>query len=159
MRHPLTFLVFCHLFVVSLLPRKLFAMEINVNNLVVFGDSYSGMQFCRTIQNKNKRQCVYDCLDVGNFHRWANGPVWSENVAVGWNAALYSLAYTGAACDNALFPNVSDLMPSLRDQIEMFYNLGLNMDPEDTVFAVWVGMNDIKKTYEQQGLGKSRKLE
>ncbi|KAI9484698.1 hypothetical protein BDB00DRAFT_878539 [Zychaea mexicana] len=128
-----TLIALLQLLIVSLLPHSLFALDSNVKNLVVFGDSYS---------------------DLGNFHRWTNGPVWSENVAVAWNASLYSFAYTGSACDNELFPNVSaaDQMPSIRDQIEMFYNLDLNLDPTETVFAVWVGINDIQKSY-QQSLG------
>ncbi|KAL1932510.1 hypothetical protein VTP01DRAFT_8188 [Rhizomucor pusillus] len=107
-----------------------------IENLVVFGDSFS---------------------DVGNFQRWTNGPVWSEDVAVGWNTSLYSFAYTGAACDNALFPNISqsDLMPSIRDQMELYYRLDLNLDPENTLFAIWVGVNDIQKTYQQASVNKT----
>ncbi|KAI7850520.1 hypothetical protein BDC45DRAFT_572766 [Circinella umbellata] len=128
-RHS-TLIVLLHCVLASLFPQTLFALESNVKNLVVFGDSYS---------------------DLGNFHRWTNGPVWSENVAVAWNASLYSFAYTGSACDNDLFPNVSaaDQMPSIRDQIEMFYNLDMNVDPSETVFAVYVGINDIQKSYQQ----------
>ncbi|ORZ01107.1 GDSL-like Lipase/Acylhydrolase-domain-containing protein [Syncephalastrum racemosum] len=102
----------------------------SVKNLVVFGDSYS---------------------DVGNFNRWTNGPVWSEDVAVGWNASLHSFAYSGAACDNALFPNISaeEQMPSLRDQLEMFYSLQMDLDPAETVYAIWVGTNDIQKAHDQ----------
>ena len=44
-------------------------------------------------------------------------------------------------------------MPSIRDQIEMFYNLVMDLDPSETVFAVYVGINDIQKSY-QESIGK-----
>lgn len=40
-------------------------------------------------------------------------------------------------------------MPSIRDQMELYYRLDLSLDPEDTVFAIWTGVNDIQKTYQQ----------
>ncbi|KAI8380991.1 GDSL-like Lipase/Acylhydrolase-domain-containing protein [Radiomyces spectabilis] len=104
----------------------------SIKNLVVFGDSYS---------------------DVGNSQRWSNGPLWSENVAAGWNASLFSFAYSGAVCDNNLYPepvDTNEWIPSIKDQIEAYYNLQLNHDPEETAFAIWVGVNDIHRAYEQQ---------
>lgn len=125
--------------------------KLPVDNLVVFGDSYSGNVFNGQMYMNH---VLIPYKDLGNFHRWTNGPVWSENVAVAWNASLYSFAYTGSACDNELYPDVptTDRMPSIRDQIELYYNLDLGLDANKTVFAIWVGITDIQKAY-QQSLG------
>ncbi|KAI7886038.1 hypothetical protein K492DRAFT_156545 [Lichtheimia hyalospora FSU 10163] len=135
MGHCVTLIAILSFLTLACFPHSLHAAVPNVpvDNLVVFGDSYS---------------------DLGNFHRWTNGPVWSENVAVAWNASLYSFAYTGSACDNELYPDVpaTDRMPSIRDQIELYYNLDLGLDANKTVFAIWVGITDIQKAY-QQSLG------
>ncbi|KAG0172223.1 hypothetical protein DFQ28_011274 [Apophysomyces sp. BC1034] len=117
------------LFILSLAPLVL---SQTIKNLVVFGDSYS---------------------DVGNFQRWSNGPIWSENLAVGWNASLLSFAISGATCDNAPFVNLteSEPMPSVKDQIEHYYNLSLNHSMNETIFAFWVGAADIHNTFKLQG--------
>ncbi|KAI7852128.1 GDSL lipase/esterase [Circinella umbellata] len=102
----------------------------SVKNLVVFGDSYS---------------------DVGNLQRLSNGPFWSENLAVGWDASIYSFAYNGAVCDNDLFASdTSNAMPSIKDQIDMYYNEQLNLEPNETVYAFWVGLNDIDLAFKQE---------
>lgn len=44
--------------------------------------------------------------------------------------------------------------PSIRDQIEHFYHQDLQLDPAETLFAIWVGVNDIQQSYQQK-LGKS----
>ncbi|KAI8076785.1 uncharacterized protein BX664DRAFT_47045 [Halteromyces radiatus] len=114
-----------------LLPIGIIAAN-KVKNLVVFGDSYS---------------------DVGNFQRWTNGPVWSEHVTAGWNASLHSFAYSGAVCDNALFPNNTSTYyntPSIQDQVEFYYQQHMNLDPSETVFAFWVGVNDIHHAFKEQ---------
>ncbi|KAG2181919.1 hypothetical protein INT43_006844 [Umbelopsis isabellina] len=96
---------------------------IAIKNLVVFGDSYS---------------------DQGNLMRQTNGPVWVENVAYAWNASVYNFAFGGATCDSDLYAlDRSDMSPSIRDQIEIYYDQKLNLKPEETVYAIWVGINDI----------------
>ncbi|ORX59386.1 hypothetical protein DM01DRAFT_1317426 [Hesseltinella vesiculosa] len=107
------------------------ALILAIENLVVFGDSYS---------------------DVGNFQRWTNGPVWSEHVAAAWNASLHSFAYSGSVCDNALYPNTTSIYyntPSIMDQVEYFYRQELDFDPSDTVYAFWVGINDVHLLYKE----------
>ncbi|KAI7900849.1 uncharacterized protein BX663DRAFT_516723 [Cokeromyces recurvatus] len=103
-----------------------------VKNLVVFGDSNS---------------------DVGNIQRWSNGPLWSEYVALAWNASLYSFAFSGAVCDTGMYKSIikEDRMPSLRDQLEAYYNLNLNLKPEETVYAFWFGIQDIFEMAKRHG--------
>lgn len=91
-------------------------------------------------------------IDVGNLQRLSNGPFWSEDLAVGWNASLYSFAFDGAVCDNGLFNDTSDdALPSIVDQIEMYYNQQLNLEPSETVYAFWVGLNDIERGFQSKG--------
>ncbi|CAO3671040.1 unnamed protein product [Rhizopus stolonifer] len=42
-------------------------------------------------------------------------------------------------------------IPSVKDQIEMYYHQNLTLNPEETVIAMWVGVNDIYKISETQG--------
>ena len=104
------------------------AAEEAVKNIVVFGDSFS---------------------DVGNKQRMTNGPVWSEYLAVGWNASLYSFAFSGAVCDNAMYKTEKnqEFIPSITDQVEMYYNQHLALPSEETVFIIWVGVNDVYKIF------------
>ncbi|GAN03761.1 GDSL family lipase [Mucor ambiguus] len=103
-----------------------------IQNLVVFGDSNS---------------------DVGNGQRWSSGPLWSEYLAVGWNASLYSFAYSGSVCDTGMYNSIAkeDRVPSLRDQLEAYYNLNLNLKPEETVYAFWFGVQDVFEMSKRHG--------
>ncbi|KAI7890509.1 GDSL-like Lipase/Acylhydrolase-domain-containing protein [Mucor mucedo] len=106
------------------------SLAATVKNLVVFGDSNS---------------------DVGNSQRWSDGSLWSEYLAAGWNASLYSFAYSGSVCDNAMFKSIEDKTPSLKDQMEAYYNLNLNLKPEETVYAFWFGVQDIFEMSKRHG--------
>lgn len=100
-----------------------------INNIVVFGDSYS---------------------DTGNKQRLTNGPLWSEDLAVGWNASLYSFAFSGAVCNNDMYPKQKEgYIPSITDQVEMYYNQKLNLNTEETAIVFWVGLNDIYNIFEK----------
>lgn len=99
-----------------------------INNIVVFGDSYS---------------------DAGNNQRLTNGPLWSEDLAVGWNASLYSFAFSGAVCDNDMYAKHNDYIPSITDQVEMYYKENLNLNTEETAIGFWVGLNDIYNIFEK----------
>lgn len=81
------------------------------------------------------------------MQKLSNGPLWSESLAVGWNASLYSFAFDGAVCDNDLFGKDDTAMPSIKDQVEMHYNEKMDLNPDETVYAFWVGMNDIEQAF------------
>lgn len=103
-----------------------------IKNIVVFGDSYS---------------------DVGNKQRLTNGPLWSEDLAVGWNASLYSFAFSGAVCNNDMYPEQDkkeEYIPSITDQVEMYYKENLRLKKEETVFIFWVGVNDVYKIFDNE---------
>lgn len=83
-----------------------------------------------------------------------NGPLWSENLAAAWDASLYSFAFSGAVCNNSVYPKQTSkqYIPSIEDQLEMYYHQNLNLNPQETVVAIWVGVNDIYKTFEMRGI-------
>ncbi|CAO3599850.1 unnamed protein product [Absidia cylindrospora] len=100
-------------------------------------------------------------IHVGNRQQSSNGPVWSQDLAVGWNASLYSFAFNGATCDQSTHSdtiNTSSITPpTIVDQIEMYYQQKLKLAPEDTIYAFWVGYTDIhnmvqKNSEDYEGL-------
>ncbi|KAG1234968.1 hypothetical protein G6F68_003323 [Rhizopus microsporus] len=107
-----------------------------IKNIVVFGDSYS---------------------DTGNHQKLTNGPLWSQNLATSWDASLYSFAFSGAVCSNRMY-STKQFIPSIEDQIEMYYNQSLQLNPEETITIFWVGVNDIYHIYEQDDDDKGSKL-
>ncbi|OBZ85084.1 Thermolabile hemolysin [Choanephora cucurbitarum] len=103
--------------------------EETVNQIVVFGDSYS---------------------DVGNKQRLSNGPLWSEHLAAGWNASHYNFAFSGAVCNNTMYakqPLSEHYIPSIVDQVEMYYRQNYSFHQE-TAVSFWVGVSDVYKILE-----------
>jgi hypothetical protein len=92
-------------------------------------------------------------IDVGNSQRWSDGPLWSEYLAMGWNASLYSFAFSGSVCDNNMYNTIAqeDRVPSLKDQLEAYYNLNLNLNSEETVYAFWFGVQDVFEMAKRHG--------
>lgn len=122
-------------FIILLLPLFITLIQAakeegNIKNIVVFGDSYS---------------------DVGNKQRLSNGPLWNEHLAVGWQASLYSFAFSGAVCDNDMYKQQEEsYIPSIVDQVEMYYHQNISLKPEETAVIFWVGVNDIYKIFEEK---------
>jgi hypothetical protein len=143
------------LFSTSFLTLSLSAvtMAATVKNLVVFGDSNSGKKKIRLVGNQSDIILIHKTIDVGNGQRWSDGPLWSEFLAVGWNASLYSFAFSGSVCDNSIYNTIAeeDRVPSLRDQLEAYYNLNLNLNPEETVYAFWFGIQDVFEMAKRHG--------
>lgn len=44
-----------------------------------------------------------------------------------------------------------DRVPSLKDQMEAYYNLKLDLKPEETVFGFWFGVQDIYEMSKRHG--------
>lgn len=143
--------------VVLLLCFTIHCCSAKVSSIVVFGDSYSGKVNCRGVGREGWAQEVLILLplkiDVGNGQLSSNGPLWSQDLAVGWNASLYSFAFSGATCDRSLYhaktsnngssSSSASAPPSIVDQLEMYYKQQLGLTPEDTIYAFWVGHTDI----------------
>lgn len=116
------------LFLLLLLVTALKAEEA-IKNIVVFGDSYS---------------------DVGNKQKLSNGPLWNEHLAVGWEAQLYNFAFSGAVCNNDMYATQKEsYIPSIVDQVEMYYKQNLSLKAEETAVIFWVGVDDIYKIFDE----------
>lgn len=123
-------------FILLLLCAILVQAESSIKNIVVFGDSYS---------------------DVGNKQKLTNGPLWSEHLAVGWEASLYSFAFSGSVCNNNMYKDQQDI-PSIVDQVEMYYKQNLSLKAEETAVIFWVGVNDIYKIFEESSTAAEKEL-
>ncbi|GAB5587393.1 hypothetical protein Unana1_02293 [Umbelopsis nana] len=87
---------------------------------------------------------VIRVIDAGNLNRQTNGPLWAEDLAYAWNVSVYNFAFGGATCDSDLYAlDPADKSPSLRDQIEIYYDQKLNLKAEETIYAIWIGINDV----------------
>ncbi|KAI8638497.1 hypothetical protein BD408DRAFT_422907 [Parasitella parasitica] len=119
-------------FIIQIVSVAIIASAASIKSLVVFGDSNS---------------------DVGNGQRWSNGPLWSEYLALGWNVSLYSFAYSGSVCDTGMFKSIAkeDRVPSLKDQLEAYHDLNLGLNPQETVFAFWFGVQDVSEMAKRHG--------
>ncbi|PCH43141.1 carbohydrate esterase family 16 protein [Wolfiporia cocos MD-104 SS10] len=93
-----------------------------IKNLVTFGDSYS------------------DVVNAGD-----NGTAWPIYAAMYGNFTLYPFAKAGATCSNYLtyrpFPSVFEYQLPLYFTEE--YNGSLELDPESTMYTLWIGTNDV----------------
>lgn len=98
----------------------------------------------KRVESKNNRHGI----DAGNHQKLTNGPLWSQNLATSWDASLYSFAFSGAVCSNRMY-STKQFIPSIEDQIEIYYNQSLQLNPEETITIFWVGVNDIYHIYEQ----------
>ncbi|KAL1917319.1 uncharacterized protein VTP21DRAFT_4975 [Calcarisporiella thermophila] len=107
--------------------------------LVVFGDSYS--------DNGHPRNSKYQ------GGRSTNGNTWNEYLSNKLHATLYNYAWGGATADNLKYYEKA-IVPrstvSVKEAVDLFYrgaydgvsSTSLNWDPANTLFAVWIGVND-----------------
>ncbi|GKT51178.1 acetylesterase [Colletotrichum spaethianum] len=86
----------------------------------------------------------------------SNGPNWVDYITVKHNASLlytYNLAYGGATVDAALVKPYADTVLTLKDQVQTLFAgaYASRADPvwsgADSVFAFWIGINDIGNSY------------
>ena len=91
----------------------------------------------------------------------ANGPNWVDFLTVKYNASLlqtYNLASGGATVDSTLVKPYRDTVLSLKQQVtDVFVPYYTGSTPRapsaptwtgaDTIFAVWIGINDIGNSY------------
>ncbi|KAI0944616.1 hypothetical protein AcW1_002285 [Taiwanofungus camphoratus] len=93
-----------------------------IKNLVTFGDSYS------------------DVYVPGD-----NATAWPVYAAMYGNFTLYPFARSGATCSNYLtykpFPSVFE--SQLPTYFTEKYNGSLELDPNETMYTLWIGTNDV----------------
>lgn len=93
-----------------------------IKNLVTFGDSYT------------------DIVSVGD-----GGVAWPVYAAGYAGVSLFPFARSGATCSNDLTPRP---FPSVfESQLPLYFNQSLNgtlsLNPEETVYSLWIGTNDL----------------
>ncbi|KAI0817008.1 hypothetical protein BC628DRAFT_1506727 [Trametes gibbosa] len=93
-----------------------------IKNLVTFGDSYT---------------------DVDGHAD--GGIVWPVYAAQDGHFNLFPFAKSGATCSDGLTPRTA---PSVfESQLPLFFaekaNGSLRLDPEDTIYTIWIGTNDV----------------
>lgn len=94
-----------------------------IKNLVTFGDSYT------------------DIVSVGD-----GGVAWPVYAAGYANVTLFPFAKSGATCSNNItfrpFPSVFESqLPAYF--VETGDNGSLSLDPEETIYTLWIGTNDL----------------
>ncbi|KAF3929949.1 hypothetical protein AA313_de0205322 [Arthrobotrys entomopaga] len=130
----------------------------DIDTLVVFGDSYTDEGRLGYMQNNGgalppdnfmPSQDVIDSTSTG-------GKQWSRIAADATGDTLINYAVAGAVCSNNLTPRYSPgifgLFPSVNEyEVPQFkkehtmtrYSGTGNLNPDKTVFAIWIGTNDI----------------
>lgn len=112
-----------------------------IKNLVTFGDSYTDVvsdiilnaAFC-SVLTKDLQVLAGD-----------NGTSWPIYAARDGNFALHPFARSGATCSNNLtfrpFPSVFESqLPTYFAEVQ---NGSLRLNPEETVYTLWIGTNDV----------------
>ncbi|TFK36386.1 GDSL lipase/esterase [Crucibulum laeve] len=111
--------------------------------LFVFGDSYSAMGF-NTSTTAGFIQATPPVTS-------SNGPNWVQFLGGTYNITetqILNLAVAGATTDAAIVPPKKEVM-SLVDQVSQFSQFmaprpsGAQWESSNTLFAVWIGINDI----------------
>ncbi|OCH85023.1 GDSL lipase/acylhydrolase [Obba rivulosa] len=93
-----------------------------IKRLVTFGDSYS------------------DVVLAGD-----NGTAWPIWTAIYGDFTLYPFARAGATCSQSLTPRV--FPPVFQSQLPTYFaevaNHSISVPPEETVYTLWIGTNDV----------------
>ncbi|KAF2859287.1 carbohydrate esterase family 16 protein [Piedraia hortae CBS 480.64] len=82
-----------------------------------------------------------------------NGPTWTSYFVVNYNASVIKaidVASGGAVVDGDIIPPFSPTILSLRNQTEDYFiphftgsHRKMDWDPNTTLFAIWIGINDV----------------
>ncbi|CED82288.1 SGNH hydrolase-type esterase domain [Phaffia rhodozyma] len=119
----------------------------NFSRLVMFGDSLSDNGNGTGVLSNGTRPNP----DLFWRYRWSNGPVWIEDLAERMDVPLFDYASGGATVNNTRTPayltNVTGRVPSALEQIDTFISLTNSSSGrntlDDTLFAIWIGSNDL----------------
>jgi len=127
-----------------------------VKHAFVFGDSYTTTGFNNTL---GPQPSVGNPLGNPAFPGFtaSNGPNWVDFLTVEYNASLiltYNMAFGGATVDSSLVAPFEPTVLSVAEQIldEFFPSYAASpsdapWSPEDTLFAVFIGINDVGNSY------------
>ncbi|KAJ3208783.1 hypothetical protein HDU67_006565 [Dinochytrium kinnereticum] len=121
-------------------------------DIVVFGDSFSD-----TGNVFNLTGGVRPASPPYFMGRFSNGIMWVEHLALAYNnATLRNFAYGGAVANASNVPasqsGTFSAVPDLPRQIDNFAKAQLNLNPDETLYVVFIGGNDYLASLFGQGL-------
>lgn len=128
-----------------------------IKHAFIFGDSYTATQFSNTLTQPSIGNPLGNPTYPGFTS--ANGPNWVDFLTVQYNASLvltYNLAYGGATVDSSLvapyLPTVLTVVQQVEDEYLPTYAGSPAIapwGPKDTLFAVFIGINDVGNSYSE----------
>ncbi|KAF2094055.1 GDSL lipase/acylhydrolase family protein [Rhizodiscina lignyota] len=137
--------------------------HIDFDSFVAFGDSYTDEQRLGYFISHNGSAPPPGTLLAASNSTSDGGYIWTRYVTFyasrpGHSVKLYNYAVSGAVCDNDLgsrffasingpFPDIKNYeMPAFYADVNFRYSNGtkaLDIDPSSTVYAMWIGTNDL----------------
>ncbi|KAJ4253744.1 hypothetical protein NW762_010138 [Fusarium torreyae] len=122
----------------------------SLKTLFVFGDSYS-----RTGFDPSSEDQPSSSNPLGNpafpGRTSANGPNWVGHLTTTYNESrflTYNFAASGATLDKSIVNNNGyDVIREIDEAFSPYYKVGEAFDADTSLFAVWIGINDIANSY------------
>ncbi|CEJ84293.1 hypothetical protein VHEMI03436 [[Torrubiella] hemipterigena] len=123
-----------------------------MENLVTFGDSYTDESRLKYFIDHNGQAPPPGTLLPPSNQTSSGGKAWGRFVAEATGARYYNYAVAGAMCsdkvskhyfDNGTFPPVKEYQAPAYQADVKFNSLYPNRKPENTVYAQWIGTNDL----------------
>ncbi|RKL36646.1 hypothetical protein BFJ72_g8195 [Fusarium proliferatum] len=122
----------------------------NLKTLFVFGDSYS-----RTGFDPSSEDQPSSSNPLGNpafpGRTSANGPNWVGYLTTTYNESgflTYNFAASGATLDISIVNNNNyDVIREIDEAFIPYHKVGDTFDESTSLFAVWIGINDIANSY------------
>ncbi|KAK8045368.1 hypothetical protein PG993_005392 [Apiospora rasikravindrae] len=135
-----------------------------IKHAFVFGDSYTttgGKGFNHTLTQPSPTNPLGNPTYPG--YTSSNGPNWVDYLTVKYNASLlqtYNLAVGGATVDSDLVKPYQPTVLSVKQQVQDVFlptyvspsssdGIGLQWSASDSLFAFWIGINDVGNSYWQ----------
>ncbi|KAH8424030.1 SGNH/GDSL hydrolase family protein [Aspergillus melleus] len=127
-----------------------------LKSLFVFGDSYSRTGFDPSGTQPSSSNPLGNPTYPGRTS--ANGPNWVDLLTVKYNASsllTYNFGASGATLDTSIVESGLDVAREISEYFVPYYaNSSSDADPvwetDSTLVAIWVGINDINKSYLAQ---------
>ncbi|KAJ3540284.1 hypothetical protein NM208_g415 [Fusarium decemcellulare] len=124
-----------------------------LKTLFVFGDSYSRTGFDPSDEDQPS---VLNPLGNPPFpgRTSANGPNWVGYLTASFNESVvlaYNFAASGATLDISIVNNNDyDVIHEIDEGFTPYYKKGETFDADTSLFAIWIGINDIANSYLDQ---------
>ncbi|KAF4967406.1 hypothetical protein FZEAL_10533 [Fusarium zealandicum] len=121
-----------------------------LKTLFVFGDSYSRTGFDASSKDQPS---ALNPLGNPEFpgRTSANGPNWVGHLTATYNESLlltYNFGASGATLDTSIVNNNDyDVIREINEEFLPHYKKGKTFQSDSSLFAVWIGINDIANSY------------